>query len=264
MPRSTSCRRIFGWLGGVTRRSPVTAPAIWRFWKCRGDFKRAAHLAHVDAILESVLAQQNARQIIRNRAEPRDPEDFALEVLYTVDLRLHEQPMIRTIGRAADGNDRRAVQNRIDHRVAGAAAALQVAADQRLHHHRPGGNKNDIGGNAVFVERPAILRHPDSGRHGADGRIGEDDFLRFRGKAARDDDTTEYRESKDQIFRQPFHLARLRTSTINRNYPNRRQESAPLRFSRCILRIDTCSRAGRARAWSWAVSQDRALRLVRK
>ena len=148
--------------------------------------------------------------------------------------------------------------------IARAAAALQVAADQRLHHHRPRGNKNDIGGNTVFVERPAILRHPDSGRHGADGRIGEDDFLRFRGKAARDDNTTEYRESKDQIFRQPFHLARLHTSAINRNYPNRRQESAPLRFSRCILRIDTCSRAGRARAWSWAVFQDRALRLVRK
>ena len=185
MPRSTSLQenlRLARWRNAQIAGHGAGDLAIL---ESRGDFKRAAHLAHVDATLESVLAQQDARQIIRNRAEPRDPEDFALEVLYTVDLRLDEQPMIRTIGRAADGNDRRAVQNRVDHRIARAAAALQVATDQRLHHDRTGRNKNDIGGNAVFVERPAILRHPDSGRHGADGRIGEDDFLRFRGKAAR-------------------------------------------------------------------------------
>lgn len=56
-------------------------------------------------------------------------------------------------------------------------AAWRSPADQRRNHHRPGGNKNEAGIDAVFIEGSDFLRHPQSGSRRANRGKAECDFF---------------------------------------------------------------------------------------
>ena len=123
--------------------------------KGEADFERAAQLANVDGVFQADAAQQDSRQIVRGRAEARHAESFAAQFFDAVDLGLRPTGADRddwpdsrpkTIGAPPSAAAITA--------LAPATAHLDVAADQRRHHHRARRNENEIRLDAVLVKAP--------------------------------------------------------------------------------------------------------------
>src|SRR5262249_58762335 len=93
---------------------------------------------------QAVLAQQNSRQVVRNRTETGNAQRFTLEVLEPIYFGLDVQPVVRLVGGCSDPDDGSTVQDCIDDSVSRSTSTLQVASDQRLHNHRSPRNENEL------------------------------------------------------------------------------------------------------------------------
>src|SRR5581483_1126184 len=140
----------------------------------RADLHGAAELAKADGVLQAVFFKQDARQIVGHGAETRDAQHLTAQIFEPIDLRLHKQPVIRPIGRAHDRDELRAAQHGGDRCVGRGEAGLEIAAEERLYDDGTRRDINQLGVDAVALERADLLRHPGAGRHGADRRIAED------------------------------------------------------------------------------------------
>src|SRR4029077_7174962 len=96
---------------------------------------------------------------------------------------------------AADGDHRGALKNRGHHRVTCTQRRLNPTPPQALDRCSAGANKDEINVQAMPLKSTDLFSHPNPGHAGADGGIGDADFLSYRcGAVHRCEKETEYCE----------------------------------------------------------------------
>jgi hypothetical protein len=87
-----------------------------------------AELAHVHCVCQSVFAQKNDGQVVRQGTEAGNAEAFPAQFFHSVDFRLNPKPVVGAAGHVCDGHNGSSFCCRTDDCASGGQPCLQVAA----------------------------------------------------------------------------------------------------------------------------------------